>query len=535
MLLLGRGKERTIHIHVGPHKTGSTAIQHDLHAHRAKIAAALGITPIADPCIWSLAAAMNRQNEGDAERLLTEFTALCRRVRGDILVSCEDFAGELPGRTKDRRPYPRLWPALNRLRKAFPKDRVRFYFFTRDPDRWLRSSYAQLLKYRQKFKSFDGYMNYMKGLDGLWEQVTDRPRERLGEDFVVIPYEDREGFSASAALFEVLGGPGSASFLSPGAARPNSSPSEEVLRLLEEANKSGASNEAVQAAKLSIWDRKQHAKPVASALGRPPWPSRPARPEWLSKELEALWSRTAWRGSEQEQPNLMPALDSDLTILRGVPVEAEAELPDVGREKIENQARILAARFQKSPQTCYLLGLVISYLRRSTGHEEHASILFQRLWAEEYPVLLGFLPTRWLISTFQTFLDHGVNENQRAIGAAAFFMSNTLKLYEAERALDGLAADATYPNLLPATKSGFWGLDRFKVGGTDLMLNTNAHLLELAARDDRAGRVLQEFLLRMKRYHTAFSRMDQTRQEHDIDIPPFSNCWSFFEPPEIKK
>ena len=160
--------------------------------------------------------------------------------------------------------------------------------------------------------------------------------------------------------------------------------------------------------------------------------------------------------------------------------------------------------------------------------------MFQRLWAEEYPVLLGLLPTRWLISTFQTFMGHGVNDEQRQIGAAGFFFSNTLKLYEAERALEGLPADATYPNLTPETKSGFKGLDRFRVGGTDLMLNTTALLLELAAREERAGRVMQEFLLRMKSYNTAFSRMDKTREQHGIDIPPFSDCWSFYEPPKLK-
>ena len=146
-------------------------------------------------------------------------------------------------------------------------------------------------------------------------------------------------------------------------------------------------------------------------------------------------------------------------------------------------------------------------------------------------MLLGCLPTRWLISTFQTFLDHGANEAQRQIGAAAYFLTNVLKAYEAERALDGLPPGSTYPSATPTTQSGFVGMDRFKLGGTDLLLNTNALLLELAAQDDLAGRVVQEFMLRTKASDSIFSRMDHSRIAHGVDIPQFANCWSFFEDP----
>ena len=538
MLLGGRGKgrkdSRTIHIHLGPHKTGSTAIQRDLRAHGAAIAKASGIRPIDDPCIWELGRALNKRQDDEATRLVEDVSALCAKQRGDVLISCEDLAGELPGRTNDRKIYPRLWPAVNLLRKAFAQDRVRFYFFTRDPEPWLRSSYVQLLKYRDRFKSFEGYTAFLKGLEGLWDDVIERPVARLGEDFVTIPYQEGAGFSATVSLLTAVGGEAAAAALPPPAERPNSSPPEPIIRLLEQANGCGSSRGALQAAKESIWKGTVHVPPIASIGGRPEWPPRRMRPEWLSSELEALWTRVNWRGSAQDQPNVMPPTDCDLISLRTNPVEAADELPDVGRENIENQVKILEVRFRRQPRTCLLLGLVISYLRRNTGHEDHASALFQRLWAEEYPVLLGFLETRWLISTFQTFLDHGVNENQRIIGGAGFFLANTMKLYEAERALDGAAPDAIYPNLQPTTKSGFHGLDRFRVGGSDLPLNTLAHLLELAAKEERAGRVLQEFLLRVKRYHSAFSRMDRTREAHDVDIPPFSDCWSFFEPPKGK-
>lgn len=535
MFLRSGNRQRTIHIHVGPHKTGSSAIQNDLKAYASALFKKNGITPVLDPSVWHLAAAMNRLDQPEIDRNLESLAKVCETQRGDLALSCEDLAGDLPGRNKTRQPYARLWQNLNALLQAFSQDDLRFYFFVRDPDAWLRSAYAQNLKHRRRFKSFAAYMKFLTDVDGLWDKIVEPLQQRLGDKFVLIPYEEDPSFSASQALLKEITGELNTIVFPDRPARVNSSPPSDIIPLLEEANRSGASNEAIQAAKLSIWNRTKHGSVEAVATGRSDWPPSLQKPDWLSPDLEALWSRVAWRASRQEQANLLPPPDCDLIPRRLAPVHASEELPDVSRARMEDQASILAHRFRKMPETCYLLGLVISYLRRNTGHEEHAAILFQRLWEEEYPVLLGFLPTRWLISTFQTFMDHGVNEKQRAIGGAAFFLSNTLKMYEAERALEGLPTDSCYPNLVPATKSGFWGLDRFRVGGTDLMLNTNALLLEVAAGDARAGRVLQEFLLRIKRFDTAFSRMDQTRLSNDIDIPPFSDCWSFFEPPKVKE
>ena len=525
---LGR-RSRTIHIHVGPHKTGSTAIQEDL----GQIAQAAGLTVLEDDSSWQLARALNaRPRDEDAIQARTKaLVKACKRLSGDLLISCEDLSGHLPGLADMRRCYPGLWGHLNHLRKAFPKDQVRFYFFLRAPDAWLRSCYVQNLKYRTQFKAYNKYLEFLRGTDGLWDSVIERPAARLGENFITLAYEEDPAFSASHALAEALAGADAAASISPTPARLNASPDDAVIRLLEKANRSGASPQMVDAAKQSIVNGTVHADPIAPApdAAHPDWPTLRSRPDWLSPELEALWNRVETRIPTEAQPNLLPPLDCNLIALRSQPIEGEAALPDVQRIRMENQARILTFRMREQPQTCHLLALVISYLRRSTGHTAHASHLFQRLWTEEYPVLLGFLETRWLISILQTFMEHGVTQDQRITGAAGFLFANTLKLYEAERALDGLDPAATYPNLTPVTPSRFWGLDRLRVGGSDMLLNTTAHLLELAAREDLSGRVLQELLLRIKRQHTAFSRMDRTRAKHGVEEDQFANCWSFFE------
>ncbi|THH35301.1 hypothetical protein E4Z66_15905 [Aliishimia ponticola] len=464
---------------------------------------------------------------------IAELNDLCAQMEGDLLLSCEDLAGDLPGRAAKRRIYPQLMRHLNTLRNGL-RGRVVFYFFTREANAWLRSAYVQSLKHHKKFRSFDGFLGFLNNTDGIWDGILARPRAKLGADFIEIPYQEGGDFSAIRALLEVILGDGATEELDMKDARRNSAPSDEVVELLELLNSSGASLEAIRAAKKSLLTE---ATPKVEFLDADPseWPPAKRKPDWLSEDLIPLWSRVEARANWQLQPDLMPPFDCDLSALRRRPMDAPDTFPEGGRNHMENQVKILAYRFRGMPEICYILGLTISYLRRQTGHEEHATFLFQRLWNEEFAVLLGVLPTRWLISTFQTFMDHGVNENQRLIGAAAYFMSNTLKLYEAERALDGLPPGRPYPNVAPATKSGFWGLDRFQVGGTDLMLNSNALLLELAARDDTAGRVVQEFMLRLKKSDTAFSRMDKTRYVNKIEHPQFSNCWSFHIPPDIKE
>ncbi|MEM7059098.1 MAG: hypothetical protein AAF557_16050 [Pseudomonadota bacterium] len=525
-------RHKTIHIHVGPHKTGSTAIQHALRDHEKEIREKLGITFLNHECIQAFAKAVNHDDETAIEAELKKLVKLCAKARGDVLISCEDLSGNLPGRGNVKRVYATLWPNLNRLRRALSQHDVKFYFFVRDPEKWLRSAYAQLLKFRSRFKSYEGFSNFMRDLDHVWDATLERTRDRLGERFIEIPYREDADFSAAKVFFETAFGAGAGEILPTETTRHNASPEPEIVRMLEHANRSGASFEAILAAKNCYMQPVAASQYDGAATTRPAWPPVREKPAWLSPNLEALWKRVTWRASKETQSNLMPDPHSDLTDYRHRIIQVGDELPDIGRERMEDQAVILRHRLKGAPETCYLLGLAISYLRRHTGHEDHASLLFQRLWADEHPILLGFLPTRWLISTFQTFMDHGVTEHQRTIGTAAFFLTNTLKMYEAERALEGMPTDSTYANTTPVTKAGFWGLDRYGVGGTDMLLNTNALFLELAAREPLAGRVVQEFLLRVKRYDTAFSRMDDSRIAHQIDKPPFSDCWSFFEPPD---
>lgn len=521
---------RTLHFHIGPHKTGSTAIQGMMRRHTNFFEETHSLYFVDDPVVGYISKTLNNQQESVTIDSLSKLADICRSHPGDCLISCEDISGKLPGRSKKRKPYPRLYENINAIRKALPSFHCKFYFFTRNTDEWVRSAYAQIIKHSTKFADFNEYTSFLR-TDELWDKVLRKPREKMASDFTEIPYKEGTGFSSVDALLHAILGVDQTLDVPQEARRPNSSPSTVVLQLFEAINRSGASPDAQRLAKE--WLQTGQVFPVmsANALRFPNWPAHSQKPSWLSVQLGALWERNSERVDRQEQPNFLPDPFCNLSDFRTKLVESSEKFPEGSRAEMSNQVGILKYRFRGLPQTCYLLGLVTSYLRRDTDHTEHAAFLFQRLWEEEYAILLGSLPTRWLISTFQTFLDHGVNDTQRLIGSSAYFLSNILKAYETERALDGLPPDRVYPNVTPVTKGGFAGMDRFKLGGTDLLLNTNSLLLELASQDDRAGRVVQEFMLRTKVANSIFSRMDHSRIEHNIDIKQFSNCWSFFEDP----
>ena len=521
--------KKKIHIHLGPHKTGSTAIQRALRENASVLKEGFGLTAIKTPLIAKAAKFLNADRTQDAVSALESVADLCAKAEGDCIISCEDFSGPIPGTRGKRKLYPNLWPNLRALEDVFSIYDCRYYFFLRHPEDWAWSAYVQNLKHRQKFSRYEEFINFLN-LDELWDAVISKPTRELGKNFVTIDYPDHTKQTAMRSLLAAIPGCARKDFGAITEKMTNTAPSDADIGLMETINRSSASHEAKRRAKLSLSETVETLS--ASELSLPSdWYSAPDRPADLPKTLVPLWRRVQKRVATQDQPNLLPDVDLDLRPLRNRIVDADSDLPDVGRGQMENQAEILTFRFRGQPEICFLLGLAISYLRRNTPHTDHASTLFQRLWAEEYKILLGLLPTRWLISSFQTFLDHGINEHQKIIGSGAYFYANMLKAYETERAFESMPPDAIYPNNLPKTKMGFAGLDRFRLGGSDLILNTNALLLEYSAKDDVAGRVVREFLARAKTSQSIFSRMDKSRQAHGIEIKQFSNCWSFFDEP----
>lgn len=509
---------KTLHIHIGPHH-GGPSVADALRNETKALQRDFNLTVMDDAPARAAAAFLADENTKDAVTALQSMAQEIDEAPGACVLSCVDLGGEILGGSGKKRAYPRWARNLGLIARALEPCQVVFYAVLPDRDAYVDHAYAQHLRHRTRFSTRAAFAGFYL-IDDLWDGVLQKSRDKFGAQLV-------ECSAASVPLSDFLTAVTGQSF-APSTPQVLAQASSHQP-LFEMINGGSASAHAKQGAKAFLEQPPRARAPLETP---PVWPPASPRPAWLAPALNPLWGRVEKRVSAQDQPNLMPDMAADLTPYRVRLVSAPDAFPTGGRGAMDNQLRILAYRFRGLPETCLLHGLTISYLRRETGHSAHAAQLFQRLWAQEHALLLGTLPTRWLISAFQTFMDHGANEGQRSAGAAAYFMANTLKLYEAERAIEGRAPDATYPGTKPQTRQGFRGLDRFDVGGSDLMVNTNALLLELASRDDVSGRVVQEFMLRMKRANTAFSRMDHNRVAHNATQTQFTNCWSFFVPPK---
>ena len=514
-------------VHIGPHKTGSTAIQKCL-GQNADFLALQGILYLHGELTHGAAITLAKENFEEAEQKLEAIsTEISEASEQTIILSQEDFAGDLIGRSSRRQIYPKLTKNLRVIKRALRQHRVTFLFFVRDEAEWMRSCYGQYLKYRTKFSDFEAFANHFGG-SFQWPEKLQKPVETIGDELVQVPYTKTPTGGIDVIL--ELAGLESASVLP---FQPQSSvnpaPGADRIKLLEHVNRVSAFQPTAWFAKSLLTSGWQPSKPTVNEADFPEWPPAIKCPDPCA--LPSLLDRTRNRVSRQDVNDVMPELSIDLKDYVFTYLPADMELPTVSRDQMEDQSRILDYHLRGKSKLAHLNALVISYLRRDTVHTEKARLLFHRIWNEKGMFLVNELSTRWLISTFQTFLDHGRNEAQRQIGATGYFYANMMKIYEGERSIEGRLQDEVYAQGSPQTKNEFRGLDRFSLGGTDLMLNTNALALEIAAKDDVAGLVLQEFLLRVKESKTVFSRMDTSRTKLGAHVEGFLDTWSFFEEP----
>jgi len=514
-------KQKRVIIHLGPHKTGTTALQQCLSENQKALAQA-GILFLHNNQTHSAALKLAREKYKIAEEELLEINKIISDTEADtIILSQEDFCGALPGSNKRSSIYPNLTKNLNIIFKSLRPHKLQFIFFERSEERWLFSCYHQHLKYRTRFSNIDDFREYFA--DSMsWRKLLEEPKRVFGENLIIQPYSVVHDAGVSAIL-KISGKPNIR--LSKRPLVKNASPTADTVRILERINTlSGFKSTAWFSKSLVMkdWRPKE-----AVILNKPVFSTTQ---ELATFALPELTKRAQSRISFQDIEDILPPQDVDLTSYVFDLLPQEVRAPTVSRQDIKNQSQILDYHLRGKSQLAKLNALTISYLRRDTNHTDKARALFHRIWREQGVILVNELTTRWLISTLQTFLDHGESEAQRIIGASGHFYANMMKIYEGERSIEGRAQDSIYESVVPQTPNKFGGLDRYRVGGTDLLLNTNALALDLAMRDDVAGLVLTELLLRVKASANVFTRMDRTRKEKGISEPEFSDTWSFFEP-----
>lgn len=176
------------------------------------------------------------------------------------------------------------------------------------------------------------------------------------------------------------------------------------------------------------------------------------------------------------------------------------------------KSHALAKELAGASRLAHLNALLIAHLRRRAW-PDHAPALFCRLWTEHADDLIAELNARWLVSSLQTFADHGQTEAQRRVGSSLGLLFSMMKLYEFERTFSGtepaephrLGKRAKVP--LPMEMDDF----SLKSGGLDY--NMLAPLWRDAGADPVIAPLAQHLLEMLNRDNGTVFRRIQTMRE----------------------
>ncbi|WP_329648876.1 hypothetical protein [Nocardioides sp.] len=199
--------ERAVLVHIGPYKTGTTAIQTSLHEHRPDLLEH-GVTYPGRyhrqmrPS-WAL---LGRSRVGEARVPAHEWDAMAEEVRraaGRVVISSEDFASARPAQVR-------------RLVDELGADRVHVLVVARRLDKLLPSAWQERVKSVNETRTYDAWLREVLGpeRDGraartFWHNhglssLIGRWTSALPADRVIVLVNDEADRRLQAATFEAL-------------------------------------------------------------------------------------------------------------------------------------------------------------------------------------------------------------------------------------------------------------------------------------------------------------------------------------------
>lgn len=158
-------------VHAGFHRTGTTSIQHMMRRNGRKLARHFRIlTRRQAPALCEAARAYSLKHDPAELGLFTYEAAQVFETLdpGDprpLVISSEDLSGHMPGRfgLTGYDAAPRLMATLEQVAgDCLPDPRIAFFFTTRTPGPWLRSTYAQHVRAIRFTEDRDAYLSRMR-------------------------------------------------------------------------------------------------------------------------------------------------------------------------------------------------------------------------------------------------------------------------------------------------------------------------------------------------------------------------------------
>lgn len=199
--------DRAVLVHIGPYKTGTTAIQSSLHEHRAELLDHAVTYPgnyhrQMRPS-WAL---LGRSRVGEPAVGEREWDAMVDEVRaaaGRVVVSSEDFASARPAH-------------IRRLVDDLGAERVHVLIVARRLDKLLPSAWQERVKSVNETRTYDVWLREVLGHDRsgdaartFWhnhglQTLVERWRSALPPDRVIVLVSDEDDHRLQATAFERL-------------------------------------------------------------------------------------------------------------------------------------------------------------------------------------------------------------------------------------------------------------------------------------------------------------------------------------------
>ena len=157
-------------IHIGTHKTGTTAIQNALRANR-KLLAQNGCAYVDEA--YELSRRLKEPGLAGSEfvAVKNKFNDLVNRVSGNrVIFSSEQFAGTI------LKNYTDSSFIAERLKDIFPEHSISVIVYFRRQDRFIESAYAQFIQQGQSW-SFDRFRDFADFYKFDWNIVVDNYRQ----------------------------------------------------------------------------------------------------------------------------------------------------------------------------------------------------------------------------------------------------------------------------------------------------------------------------------------------------------------------
>lgn len=160
-------------LHIGPYKTGTTAIQRSLHQHRADLAAHGVVYPGSSPrqrrASW---AAVGRSPRGAEPVAMAAWRRMLREVEEAsaqrVVVSSEDFTSAPP-------------EAVQGIVQDLGADRVHVLMVVRPLDKLLPSSWQQRVKSARETLTFEDWLHEVLEVTGTWRARAFWKNQGVGE------------------------------------------------------------------------------------------------------------------------------------------------------------------------------------------------------------------------------------------------------------------------------------------------------------------------------------------------------------------